>query len=387
MFRIGIVAGEASGDLLGSELISAVRQEITDIEFTGIGGEMMKTAGCDCIYSIDKLSVMGISEIFGKYFDLLNIRNNIKNFFIKNPPDLFIGIDSPDFNFPLEKMLRNAGIKTVHYVSPSIWAWREYRLKSIAKSTDLMLTLFPFEPDIYQKYDIPAVFVGHPLAKKIDLKTDKSIKRKELGLPENKKIIAILPGSRASELKKLVIPFLQTADLCSKRFENLCFISNLVSEDDKKYVDSLARQLVPDIDIKFYIGKSWDVMGAADAVLLASGTAALEAMLLKRPMVVAYKVSWLTYQVAKRLLRLPYVSLPNVLAGRMIVPECLQYNCTPENMSKELGVLLEDENKQEELNAEFTQLHKNILPTSDNNIARIILDKINESRNDGIIRC
>lgn len=380
MIRIGIVAGEASGDLLGSELISALKLENADIKFTGIGGDNMKKAGCDCIYSIDSLSVMGISEIFSRYFDLLKIRKNIKNLYLENPPDLFIGIDAPDFNFSLERMLRQAGIKTLHYVSPSIWAWREYRLKSIARSVDMMLTVFPFEPVLYRKYGIPVNFVGHPLANKIDLKTDKHIKRQELGLPEDSKLVAILPGSRSSELKKLTIPFLQTASLCHKQVGQLHFICNLVREDDKKYVESLARQLTPDIDITFYTGRSLDVMGAADVVLLASGTAALEAMLLKRPMVVAYKVSWLTYQLAKRLIYLPYVSLPNVLAGRKIVPEYLQDQCTPDNMSKEIIRLFENKKMVEELESEFTRIHENIRPPSDNTIAKIILGLINENR-------
>lgn len=378
MIRIGIVAGEASGDLLGGELISALKSENADIEFTGIGGENMKMAGCNCLYSSDSLSVMGISEVFSRYFDLIKIRKNIIRYFLDNPPDLFIGIDSPDFNFQIERKLRHVGIKTIHYVSPSIWAWREYRLKSIAKSADLMLTLFPFEVVFYKKYGIPVESVGHPLADKIGTETDKHDKRKELGLPDNTNIIAILPGSRASELKKLAVPFLQTAKLCHEQMENLCFVVNLVNEDDKKYVEAIARQVSPNISLSFYTGRPWDVMGAADVVLLASGTAALEAMLLKRPMVVAYKVNWLTYQLAKRLVRLPYVSLPNVLAGRMLVPEYLQDECRPEIMSKELIRLLKDKKNVDELKTEFRRIHENIRPSSGNTIAKVILGLCNE---------
>ena len=378
MPRIGIVAGEASGDLLGGDLISALKLEIPDIEFTGIGGDNMRKAGCDCIYPTEKLSVMGISEVFGRYLELRNIQNSIKNVFLDNPPDLFIGIDAPDFNFPLEKKLRQHGIKTVHYVSPSIWAWREYRLRSIAKSVDLMLTLFPFEPVFYQKYDIPVKFVGHPLANKIDIKTDKLIKRKQLGLPENKNIVAIMPGSRGSELKKLAAPFLQTASLCHQQFGGLCFISNLVNDDDKNYVEALAKQIVPEINIMFYTGKALDVMGAADVVLLASGTAALEAMLLKRPMVVAYKVNWLTYQLAKWLIRLPYVSLPNVLAGRKLVPEYLQDECEPEIMSGELIQLIKNKERVAELEIEFIRLHESIRSSPESSLSKVILGFMNE---------
>ena len=376
MPRIGIVAGEASGDLLGSDLISALKAENAEIKFIGIGGESMKKAGCECIYPVDKLAVMGISEVFSNFIEILKIRHHLERIFLADPPDLFIGIDAPDFNFPLEKKLRQSGIKTVHYVSPSIWAWREYRLKSIAKSVDMMLTLFPFEPAYYQKCGIPVTFTGHPLAKKISPVTDKKAARLSLGLPVEEKILAIMPGSRTSELKKLVKPFLQAAALCREQVPNLVIISNLVRKEDKEYVESQSRLISPELDIRFYSGQSLEVMAAADAVLLASGTAALEAMLLKRPMVVAYKVNWLTYQLAKRLIRLPYVSLPNVLAGRKIVPECLQKDCEPEILCNEIIKFFKNSNLVKELDIEFRKLHENIQPSSDNLIARVILGMI-----------
>ena len=378
MSRIGIVAGEASGDLLGGDLITDLKAGNPEIEFSGIGGEKMVNAGCKCIYPVEKLAVMGISEIFGRYFELLRIRSNIRNYFLANPPDLFIGIDAPDFNFPLEKELRKSGIKTVHYVSPSIWAWREYRLAKISKCIDLMMTLFPFEPAYYEKYAIPVRFVGHPLAQKISMVTDKQEKRQKLGLPGNRKIIAVLPGSRKGELEKLVTPFLQAINICHDRIDNLLVVFNLVNEEHKKQVELQARQISPGININFYSGQSLDVMGAADVVLLASGTAALEAMLLKRPMVVAYKVNWITYQLVKRLIRLPYVSLPNVLAGRKLVPECLQQDCQAENLGREIIKLFNEPERTKELENEFRHLHECIIPTPENSAASVIRSLLSE---------
>lgn len=366
--------------MLGGDLISALRHRNPHIRFAGIGGEHMKHAGCECLYPVEKLSVMGITEVFGRFFELLGIRSALKKIFLDDPPDLFVGIDAPDFNFPLERALRRTGIKTVHYVSPSIWAWREYRMKSIAKSVDLMLTLFPFEPLFYDKYGIPVRFVGHPLANKIALDTDRFSMRKELDLPDDKKIVAILPGSRAAELEKLAVPFLQSAALCHKQQPDLLFISNLVSDDDRKYIETLAGNVAADIEIRCFSGRSLTVMGAADVVLLASGTAALEAMLLKRPMVVGYQVNWLTWQLAKRLVRTPYVSLPNILARKQLVPECLQHDCRPENLGREILHWLENEKQVAELEREFTQIHTAIRSIPGHTAADIIGDLLGETR-------
>ena len=377
MLRIGIIAGEASGDLLGADLICAIRKHNPDIEVIGIGGENMIAAGCQSLYPMERLSVMGISEIFSRYFELLNIRRRIKQYFMDNPPDIFIGVDAPDFNFPIEKVLHKSGIKTIHYVSPSIWAWREYRLKSIAQSIDLMLTLFPFEHPYYEKYGIPVRFVGHPLAKKINIKTDKSAARTRLHLPMDKNIIAIMPGSRSSELNKLIEPFLHTANWCSERNSHLHFVTNLVNENAKNIFMEKIRKIAPEIQISIFTGQSLDVLEAADVILLASGTIALEAMLLKRPMVVAYKVSWLTYQIAKRLIRIPYVSLPNILAGRRIVPEYIQYDCQPEIMGPAILKWLNDKQAVADLVCDFTEIHQKIQPPPDQLIAKAVLDIIN----------
>lgn len=378
MLRIGIVAGEASGDFLGNHLITSLKNIDSGIEIIGIGGKLMESAGCKCIYPVEKLSVMGISEIFSKFTELVSIRAHIKKIFLEHSLDVFIGIDAPDFNFPLEKALKKHGIRTIHYVSPSVWAWREYRMKSIAKCTDLMLTLFPFEVSLYEKHGIAARFVGHPLANTIPMVSDRHTARIELDLPDNKPIIALFPGSRPAELHKLVIPFLKTAIWCRNKLENIHFICNLVNESDCEYVRAWVQKITPDISMSLYTGKSLTVMAAADVILLASGTASLEAMLVKRPMVVAYKVNWLTYQVAKRLVRIPYVSLPNLLAGRKIVMECLQDNCKPEIMGNELISLLNDNNRVSDLAVKFGILHKKITARPDDNIANVVLDFVHK---------
>ncbi len=377
MPSIGIVAGEVSGDILGADLISAIRKQCPEMQFIGIGGDRMKSAGCDCLYPVEKLSVMGISEVFRHFRELLSVRNSIRGHFLNKRPDVFIGIDAPDFNFPLERILHNAGIKTIHYVSPSIWAWREYRLKSIAKSVNLMLTLFPFEPAYYEKYNIPVRFVGHPLASKINLEPDQGAARGQLGLSEADKIIALMPGSRKSEFGKLVEPFLKTALWCNQHAGQLHFVVNLVNEDTREYFEECVRKISPEIHLTTYTGSSLQVMEAADVVLLASGTAALEAMLLKRPMVVAYKVSWLTYQIAKRLIRVPYVSLPNLLAGKQLVPEYLQDDCQPEIMGQAILDWLNNTNSVTKLVDEFTHIHNRIRLDSGELAATAVLDMIN----------
>lgn len=376
MPSIGIVAGEASGDFLGADLISVLRKRRPDLQVTGIGGDRMRQAGCECLYPVEKLSVMGITEVLGRYLELHEIRGKLIKFFIANPPDVFIGIDAPDFNFPLELALRGKGIRSIHYVSPSIWAWREYRLKSIAKSVDMMLTLFPFEPGYYEKAGIPVRFVGHPLARSINLVPDPAAARRRLGLPEAGPVIALMPGSRQSELRRLTPVFLKTAVWCRQQTGKLHFISNLVNETDRQYVEQQMREITPAINVTLTTGRPLEVMEAADVVLLASGTAALEAMLLKRPMVVAYQLNWLTYQIAKRLIRVPYVSLPNLLAGKPLVPECLQDDCRPEVLGQHILDWLNNPSKVRQLVQEFTSIHEQIRLEGDDALANAVLEFI-----------
>ena len=377
MLRIGIVAGEVSGDQLAADLVLSLKQHIPDLQITGIGGRCLENAGCEILFPVEKLAVMGISEVFSRFFQILSIRRKIRDYYLEHPPDVFIGVDAPDFNFPLEKQLRQAGIKTIHYVSPSIWAWREYRLKSIARSVNKLLTLYPFEIPYYEKYDIPAEFVGHPLASKIPLSTNRKAARIRLELPLKKKIIAIFPGSRRGELERLVEPFLDSLEFCRQNDPSLCFITNLADEDACAYIRKQAESRTPAVSIRYFTAKSLDVMEAADLILLASGTAALEAMLMKRPMVVAYKVNWLTYQIARHMIRLPYVSLPNVIAGRLVVPEFLQMDCVSEKIAPELMSWLTNEekvNRQVEL---FEHLHQQIRADSETLLTKAVLDVVN----------
>ena len=377
MLRIGIVAGEESGDLLGANLIESLKEKNIEIELTGIGGKKLIEAGCNSLYPIDKLSVMGLVEVISHYFELLSIRYNLKKYFLKNPPDVFIGVDAPDFNFSLEDSLRKAGIKTIHYVSPSVWAWREYRLRKISKSIDLLLTLFPFEVEYYSKKNIPAVFVGHPLANKIRMKTDKLEARKKLGLPPEKRIIAIMPGSRPNEIKYHTESFVLAADKCRDKINDLEIIAGLTNEKMAALFKSKMQKIAPELPVNIVTGQAHDVMESADVILLASGTVALEAMLLKRPMVVAYKLNQVTYEIARRLVNIPYVSLPNILAGQKIVPECLQKDCNPEILSRELMNWFENQQSVMELEQKFLEIHKKLIPPSSDSASEAVLKLIN----------
>jgi len=361
VLRIGIVVGEASGDLLGAKLIRELKEKYTDIEVVGIGGKLLIENGCQSLFDMERLSVMGIFEIFGRLFELLSIRRKLTNYFIDNPPDVFIGIDAPEFNLTLEENLRSKGIKTVHYVSPSVWAWREYRIKKISRAVDLMLVLFPFELSYYNKNNITARFVGHPLASQLNIAFDINATKEALGLPRDKTIIALMPGSRQSELNHLVSIFLQTALLCQKLHKDLYFVTNLVDERSRKYFINSLKEVCPELPVSIYTGDSRRVMQASDLLLLASGTITLEAMLLKKPMVVAYRTSWLTYQIIRKLARVPYAALPNLLAGKLLVPECLQYDCTPEKLSTELSIWLNDKPAVDKLKSEFDVIHQGII--------------------------
>ena len=361
MLRIGIVAGEASGDLLGAQLIRDLKEKYSDVEVVGIGGKHLIENGCQSLFDMERLSVMGIFEVLARYCELLGIRRKLTKYFIENPPDIFIGIDAPDFNLTLEENLRSQGIRTVHYVSPPVWAWRESRLKKISRAVDLMLVLFPFELPYYEKNNITVRFVGHPLANQLNKTTDKNSVREVLGLPSDKIIIALMPGSRKSELNQHSQIFLKTALWCQERHDNLHFVANMVDEQTEVMFNKVINETSPDLPITIFTNDSRRVMEASDLLLLASGTITLEAMLLKKPMVVAYRVSWLTYQIFSRLIHAPYVALPNLLADKLLVPECLQYDCTPEKLGSELSAWLNDESAVEKLKHEFDVIHQGMI--------------------------
>lgn len=374
MVRIGIVAGEASGDMLGAGLIKELGKKIEALSIEGIGGIKLVTTGMKVLYPMERLSVMGITEVAGRYFELKKIRQNLLKHFIKYPPDIFIGIDAPDFNLWLEKELRKAGIKTVHYVSPSVWAWREYRVKKIRMAADLVLSLFPFEAAIYDKYGVPNRYVGHPLADKITSTPNISVARSGLNIPREKIVIALLPGSRLSEIKRIAGPLLKAAVLSQTTYSNLYFISGLIDEKTRNHFIEIKDKVAPELEINISVGNTHQVMEAADFIMLASGTATLEAMLFKKPMVVTYKLSFLTHLIVKLLAKIPYASLPNVLAGKMLVPECLQSRCTPEILSSELNKLLGSNEQTEKMKLEFVELSGQLKKNADLQAADAIFE-------------
>lgn len=378
MIRIGLVAGEASGDSLGAGLIHEIKHHQDNIVIEGIGGEKLSKTGMNILYPMEHLSVMGITEVLGRYREIKKIRNELVEYFTQNPPDIFIGIDAPDFNLGLEQALKNAGIKTVHYVSPSVYAWREYRIKKIKKSADLILNLFPFESEIYKKYNVTYKYVGHPLADIIDKNIDINEKRKKLNLPVDKIVVALLAGSRLSEVKKIAEPILKAAQITDKNKNNLHFISSFVNEKSMELFKTIKEENTPDLSVDIFFNKTHDVMAAADIIVLASGTATLEAMLFNKPMVVVYRVSWLTYIIVKLLAKIPYVSLPNILAGKKIVPEYLQYQCTAENISKEMNTLLNSEEEKENITREFSCLSEQLRKGADKQAAKAVLELIQE---------
>lgn len=337
--RIGVLAGEASGDILGSRVLAALKQRYGEVTVEGIGGPLMQAQGLDSMFPMERLSVMGFIEPLRRLPELLRIRRAVYQHFRANPPDLFLGIDSPDFNLPLERKLRRCGIPTAHLVSPSVWAWRQGRIARIKRSVDLMLCLFPFETAIYREHEIPVCFVGHPLADEISQRENSAAARDKLSLAPGGKLLALLPGSREGEVALLGPLFLQAASRLIRDNPQLRFV--IPSADPARHAQ-LAQLLTdfPGLPVTLVAGHSREVMTAADAVLLASGTATLEAALLKRPMVVAYKLGRLSWLLLSRLVKTPWVALPNILAKRPLVPELLQQEASPQEMAAALGPLL-----------------------------------------------
>ena len=378
--RVGIVAGELSGDLLGRGLIQVLKASHPNAIIEGIGGPQMIAVGFYSHYPLEILSVMGLVEVIKHFPRLKKCRDHLQTYFLQHPPDVFIGIDSPDFNLGLEQVLKSAGIPTVHYVSPSVWAWRHYRLSKIARSCDLMLTLFPFEADYYQRHAIPVRFVGHPLADQIPLQTDQQIARQQLNLPPAEKWVALLPGSRRHEVLQLGIPFLQTAQWLLTYYPQMRFLVPLASHSLKELFCQQLAQVAPDLPLTLLIGQSHEAMAAADVVLTASGTATLEAMLLKRPMVVAYRLATVTYWLARWLVHIPYFSLPNLLAQEQLVAEFLQDQVTAENLGMALLYWLENPQAIETLQSHFTQLQEQLRLDANQQAAQAVLAIINQTK-------
>lgn len=372
--RIGIVAGELSGDTLGEGFIKAVRARYPDAEFVGIGGPKMIALGCESLFDMEELAVMGLVEVLGRLPRLLKVKAELVKYFTSNPPDVFVGIDAPDFNLRLEQSLKQAGIKTVHYVSPSVWAWRQNRIHGIAAATNLVLAFLPFEKAFYDKFNVPCEFIGHTLADSIPLESDKLAARQLLGLDEQRRWLAVLPGSRGGEMKMLAEPFIATCQKLQARYPELGFVVALVNAKRRAQFEEVWKQVAPELNFVLVDDTARNVITASDAVMLASGTVALECMLIKRPMVVGYRVNVFTAFLAKRLLKTPYVSLPNILAGEELVKELLQDDCTVDNLYHEVSRLLDSDNQ--DLMSKFTEMHQWIRKDADQQAAQAVLHLI-----------
>jgi len=358
--HVGIVAGEASGDNIAAGLIQAIRQREPDAVFEGVAGPRMKEAGCFSLYPMEKLSVMGLVEVLKHLPELFAMRRELRRHFLKNPPDIFIGIDAPDFNLSLEKSLKRAGIRTLHYVSPSVWAWRQYRVRKIAASVDCMLTLFPFEERFYRKHNVPAHFVGHPLADLIADDVDPLQARKHLGITHTGPLVALLPGSRVAEVKRLAGDFLKAANWCYERRSDMRFIVPLANNACRAAFEEVLASVNKQLPVTLLSGQGLEAMAAANAVMLASGTATLECMLIKRPMVMAYRLAPLTYQLARLLVNTPYYSLPNLLADQPLVREFIQNDISTQALGEETLRLVENPENTRQLTAVFTKIHNEL---------------------------
>lgn len=372
--RIGIVAGESSGDLLGAGLIAAIKNKYPDAVIEGIAGPEMMKEGCKALYPAEKLALLGIVEVLGHYRELRGIRNRLYEHFLNTRPDVFIGIDAPEFNLGLHQKLHDAGIKTVQYVSPQVWAWRRYRVKKIARALDLVMTLFPFEANFYKNHAVPVKYVGHPLADMIPMQVDMDESREKLRLPTDKQVIALLPGSRVSEVKRLIESFLLTAKLCLKTHPDLLFVMPIANTAVKSLVnEAVANHKLP---LTIIEGQSREVMAASNVILMASGTATLEGLLLKKPMVVAYRVAWLTAILLRRWVKLPYYSLPNLLAGKQVIPEIMQEDVTPENLARVVLDYLDQPEKVSQLIDTFESIHKDLKQSTNQRAADAVLQLV-----------
>lgn len=371
--KVGILAGEASGDLLGAKVIEALKQRCPDLQVEGIGGQMMNAAGCNSLFDIERLSVMGLVEPLMHLPDLIKLRRDLISYFQKNRPDIFIGIDAPDFNLGLELKLRQSGIPVVHYVSPSVWAWRQGRIHKISKAVDMMLTLLPFEADFYKKHQVPVKYVGHPLADQVPLEIDTAAAKRALGLDQNTTYVGLLVGSRKQEVRKMSEPYILAAYELWKKRPEIKFLASHVNEDRYREFNEIQKRVAPDLPLQIFTRRTQDVMAASDVVVVTSGTATLETLLHKKPMVIAYRMPWLTHKLAKILVKTPYIGLPNLLAGEELVPELIQDEATPLHIAQEVERFLDSPEKVSSLKLRFTDMHHTLRKDSATLIADAIL--------------
>jgi lipid-A-disaccharide synthase len=371
---IGIVAGEASGDQLGAHLIRSLRAQLPDARFTGIGGARMQAEGMEVLFPLEKLAVRGYVEVLRHYFEIVSIRRRLTAHFLKHRPALFVGVDAPDFNLGLETKLKAAGIPTIHYVSPQIWAWRGHRIHSIKRAVDRMLVVFPFEQEVYERAGVPVTYVGHPLAEILAPTPDRRPMREQLRLPAAARVIAMLPGSRDAEVEHLAGLFIETASRIAAAAPETHFLVPLVSRRTRELFEAaLYSRPSEELNLTVLFGHAHDAMTAADIVLAASGTATLEAALIGRPVVIAYRMPRVSWWLLKRRRYQPYVGLPNVVAGEFVAPEFLQDEATPDNLAQAALNLLFDNTVRARLEARFAAMADALRQDSGGRIASALI--------------
>lgn len=375
---IGIVAGEASGDLLGAHLIQALKPHLPQARFVGIGGPRMEAAGLQVLFPMNKLAVRGYVEVMRHYFEIVGIRRQLAGYFLRERPACFIGVDAPDFNLDLEKRLKSAGIRTVQYVSPQIWAWRSERMHKIKRAVDKMLTVFPFEAPLYEAAQIPVAYVGHPLADMLGDFPGMHAAREQLRLPATARIVALLPGSRVSELQQMADLFVATAAEIAAGDPEVLFLAPLVNLETRELFEAaLYRRGVPSLNLTMLFGHAHEAMAAADVVLVSSGTATLEAALLRRPMVITYKMPRISWWIMNRRLHQAYAGLPNILAGEFVVPEILQDEATPDNLAQAVLNLMSDVTVRSRIDARFSELLGELRQNTAQKVAQALLPMVN----------
>jgi lipid-A-disaccharide synthase len=370
--KVAILAGEPSGDLIASHLMTDLNKQYKNIQYIGVGGPLMKSKGLSSFFDYAHLSVRGYFEVFRNIIKLRQLQKNLIDFLISEKPDVFIGIDAPDFNFAIERALKAKKVRVFHYISPSVWAWRKNRIFQMKKDMHHLFSIFPHELPIFKKIRLPVTYVGHPLASKIPLKPDAMLSRKLLNISKVSKIIALLPGSRMGEVRWHLDTMLKTAQLMHKSLPECLFLLPVNNQANYGYALSQLRNYHA-LNVRLIIGHSHDVINASDICLLASGTASLEAALYKKPMVVMYKTSWFSWLILKRMHLIPFVGLPNILLGKLLVPELLQYEASPKKLAQKLLAVCSDKKYLNNLSGEYKKLHLSLKK----NTSHLIIDQLN----------
>jgi len=365
--RIAMVAAEPSGDLLAAGLMARLRELYPNASFEGVGGPQMLALGFDSWEPMETLSVMGLVEVLRDLPRLLGLRRTLIRRWLDSPPDVFIGVDAPDFNLVIETRLRAASVPTVHYVSPTVWAWRQKRVRKIKAAVDLLLSIFPFEQKFLQNHGVPSEYVGHKLAADMPLQPDRDEARNKLGLDPAAPVLALLPGSRAGEVGKLTVPFLQTAERCIEQIPDLLIVVPLVNQKTRELFRQVKMQLAPQLSCLEVMGDTRNVMAAADVILTASGTATLEGLLSKRPMVVGYKLNSLTYWIARlfKLVKIKHIAMANLLADERLAPEFIQQECEPEYLVPAVLEMFSNEEKVNVIKQRYCEIHQQLTIDSD----------------------